>query len=161
MQTYRFSERYNQQKGDVLPSNVGVSMRMGRNELRYLYIGSIAIASLTAISGGAFLGLWNSGTFGTESTYLAGLELLILLGLALTGMMCLLCWLVALSNLRDRAVGSRAAAVSVALSMVTAASSLAYPAATALAFGIFLVSLLALLVVGVSAALGYARRRYG
>ena len=134
---------------------------MSKNELRYLYLGSVSIAALTALSGGTFLALWNSGAFGPGSVYLAGLELLILTGLALTGLMCLLCWLVALSNLRNRAVGGRAAAVSTGLSMVGAIAGLGYPAATVLAFGVFLISLLILFVVGLSAALGYVRRRYG
>ena len=138
---------------------------MGRNELRYLYIGSIAIGALTALSGGAYIALWNSGTFGPESEYLAGLGLLMLAGLALTGLTCLLCWAVALSNLRNRAFGGRAAAVSTALSAVAATVSLGYPAATALAFGMFLISALALLVVGLGAAFGYVgekmRRHHG
>ena len=129
---------------------------MGKNELRYLYIGSIAIAAWTAISGGAFLALWNLGAFGAGSAHQAGLGLMILVGLALTGMMCLLCWIVALSNLRDAAASGRAAAVSTALGAVGAVTvGLAYPAATGLGFGVFLVALLVSLVVGLRAALGY------
>ena len=134
-------------------------MRMGKNELRYLYIGSIAIAAWTAISGGAFLALWNLGAFGPGSAYEAGLGLMILVGLALTGMMCLLCWIVALSNLRDAAASGRAAAVSTALGAVGAVTvGLAYPAATGLGFGVFLVALLVSLVVGLRAALGYVAK---
>ena len=137
---------------------------MGRDELRYLYIGSVVIAAWTALSGGAFLALWNLGAFGPGSAYEAGLGLMILVGLALTGMVCLLCWIVALSNLRDVAVGGRAAAVSTALSAAAAATSgLAYPGATGLGFGALLVSLLVLIVIGLSAALGYVakiRRRH-
>ena len=129
---------------------------MGRNELRYLYIGSIAIAAWTALSGGAFLALWNLGAFDPESAHEAGLELMILVGLALTGVMCLLCWIVALSNLRHAAVSVRAAAVSTALGAAASLTGgLAYPGATGLGFGVFLVSLLVLLVAGLGAAVRY------
>lgn len=132
---------------------------MSKNELRYLYIGSISITALLLLSGGIFLATWRSDTFGSGSAYQEGLGLLILLGLALTGLMCLLCWAVALSNLRNRAISVRAAVVSMALSAVASAFSLAYPAATVLAFGAFLVSTLVLLVVGLGAALGYLKAR--
>ncbi len=131
---------------------------MSRSELRYLYIGSIAIAAFTMLSGGMSLALWQSDTFGSGSVYQAGLGLLILTGLGLTAFMCLLSWVVALSNLRNTAVGGRAATVSTVLSMVVAMASLAYPAATALMFGVFLISLLVLLVTGFSAALSYVAR---
>ena len=131
---------------------------MSRYELRYLYIGSIAIAAFTVLSGGMSLALWRSDTFGAGSVYQAGLGLLVLTGLGLTALICLLSWGVALSNLRNTAVGGRAAAVSTVLSMVVAMASLAYPAATALAFGMFLISLLVLLVTGIGATLSYLTR---
>ena len=131
---------------------------MSRSELRYLYIGSIAIGAFTVLSGVMSLALWRSGTFGAGSVYQAGLGLLILTGLGLTALMCLVSWAVALSNLRNTAVGGRAAAVSTVLSMVVAIASLAYPAATVLAFGMFLISLLVLLVTGLRATLSYVAR---
>lgn len=131
---------------------------MSRSELRYLYIGSIAIAAFTVLSGGMSLALRRSDTFGAGSVYQAGLGLLVLTGLGLTALICLLSWGVALSNLRNTVVGGRAAAVSTVLSMVVAMASLAYPAATALAFGMFLISLLVLLVTGIGATLSYVTR---
>ena len=40
---------------------------MSRSELRYLYIGSIAIAAFTLLSVGVSLALWQSDTFGDGS----------------------------------------------------------------------------------------------
>lgn len=131
---------------------------MSRSDLRYLYIGSIAIAAFTLLSIGVSLVLWQSDTFEAGTMYQAGLGILVLTGLGLTALMCLLSSVVTLSNLRDTAVGGRAAAVSTALSLVVATASLAYPAVTTLAFGIFLVSLLILLIVGLSATLSYVAR---